>query len=106
MKRASHTELMGEDIIALFLSTEPLRDANAISSDYEAQLRRFIHDQGNIEQPCVIGSGKHGVVLLASIQGKEYALKVVSISRMTLQLIFKRVFTLACLCFHTRAVWS
>ena len=106
MKCASHTEMMGEDIIGLFLSTEPLRDTNEISSDDEPQLRRFIHGQENIEQPCVIGCGKHSVVVLASIQGKEYALKLVSISRMTLQLIFKRVFTLACLCFHTRAVWS
>ncbi|KEF50804.1 uncharacterized protein A1O9_13143 [Exophiala aquamarina CBS 119918] len=60
---------MGEDIIGLFLSTEPLRDANAISSDDDPQLRRFIHDQESIEQPCVIGCGKHGVVVLASIQG-------------------------------------
>lgn len=29
---------MGEDIIGLFLSTEPLRDVNAILSDDEPQL--------------------------------------------------------------------
>jgi hypothetical protein len=56
VKRARDAALMGEDIIGLFLSTEPLRDANGITSDDESKLRRFIHDQENIQQLRVIGS--------------------------------------------------
>ena len=78
MIRARDAELMDEDVVGLFLSTEPLRGVHSTASEDEPQLRRFIHDQENIEQPCVIGSGEHGVVVLASIKGKKYALKIVS----------------------------
>lgn len=86
VKRLRDVELMGEDIVGLFLSTEPLHDMNRRTTDDEPKLWRFIHDQENIEHPQFIGSGKHGVVVLGSIKGNDYALKVVSISPMTLLL--------------------
>lgn len=85
MRRARDAELMGEDIIGLFLSTEPLRSVKAIKSKDETQLRRFIYDQESIEQPRYLDSEEYGVVVLASIKVKEYTLKVVSISPTTLQ---------------------
>jgi hypothetical protein len=88
-KRAVDSELMGDDIIGLFLSREPPRDANDIMSDDEPKLRRsiIIHDPENIQELHVIGSGKHGIVVLAVIKGKVYSLKVVSISARVLQLV-------------------
>ena len=51
MTHARDAELMGEDIVGLFLSAEAQRGENAITSEDKPKLRRFIHDQENIEQP-------------------------------------------------------
>ena len=77
-KRARDAELMGENIIGIFLSREPLCESNHMTEDYEPKLRRFVNDQESIQQPRLIDSGKHGVVVLAVMNGIEYALKVVS----------------------------
>lgn len=59
IKSTRNAELMDEDIIGLYLSTEPHRGAHAITRDDEPQLRRFIHDQENIEQPRHRGTRMH-----------------------------------------------
>ena len=51
MKRARNAELMGEDIVGLFLSTEPLRGVQSTASEDEPQLRRFIHHQEKMNNP-------------------------------------------------------
>lgn len=73
-----NAELMGDDIVGIFLSEEPLRDPCKIARDGETKLRRFVHEQESICNPCLLGSGEHGVVVLADIKGVKYALKVVS----------------------------
>jgi len=69
-------ELMGEDIIGIFLSEEVLRDSSKTTEDTELQLRRFVDGQESIQNPRLLGCGEHGVVVLAVIKGVEYALKV------------------------------
>jgi len=69
-------ELMGENIIGIYLSEEPLCDSIQPVEDDEPKLRRFVNDKENILQPRLIGSGKHGVAVLTTIKGAEYVLKV------------------------------
>lgn len=77
-REARDAELMGSDIIDTFLSREPQRDSYDTPGDGKAILGRFIHDQEDIRNLRLLGSGKHGVVFRASINNVEYALKVVS----------------------------
>lgn len=77
-KGARDAELMGEDIIGIYLSKEPLCESNQPMEDDEPKLRRFVDDHENIQRPRLIGSGKHGVVILTVIKGAKYVLKVVS----------------------------
>ncbi|KAI1617037.1 kinetochore Sim4 complex subunit FTA2-domain-containing protein [Exophiala viscosa] len=69
-------ELMGENIIGIYLSEEPMCDSTQPVEDDEPRLRRFIYDGENIQQPQLIGSGIHGVVVLIAIKGAEYVLKI------------------------------
>ncbi|OAG33886.1 hypothetical protein AYO21_12002 [Fonsecaea monophora] len=75
-KGARDADLMGESIIGIYLATEPLCESNRPVEDDEPRLRRFVDDQENIQRPRLIGSGKHGVVILTTIKGAAYALKV------------------------------
>jgi hypothetical protein len=77
-KDAKYAELMGEDIIGTYLSTELLCPSNQTTEDDEPQLRRFVDDQEDIYDPYLIGEGVHGVVVLVDIKGAKYALKIVS----------------------------
>lgn len=61
MKDASVVELMGENIIGIYLSREPLCESHPTVEDDEPKLQRFVNSQENIEQPRLIGSGEHGV---------------------------------------------
>lgn len=83
-------ELMEDNIIGIYLSTDLWCDSNPAREDNKPKLRRFVHDQESIQQPRLIGKGLHGVVILASIGGVEYALKIVSHARpiAALQLIW------------------
>lgn len=67
---------MDDNIIGRFLSNELLHKSNTMSSDPQPKLRRFIHHGESIQCSRVLGRGEHGVVLLASIEGAEYALKI------------------------------
>jgi Kinetochore Sim4 complex subunit FTA2 len=78
IKGVRDAELMGENIIGIYLSTEPLCKSNQTMEDNEPKLRRFVNDQENIQNPRLIGNGEHGIVILAIIKGAEYALKIVS----------------------------
>ena len=69
---------MGEDILDLYLSRQPLCELNKRTEDDEPKLRRFIYDQESIQEPHLIGSGIHAVVVRGVIKGAEYALKIVS----------------------------
>ncbi|EXJ87490.1 hypothetical protein A1O3_04450 [Capronia epimyces CBS 606.96] len=69
-------ELMDENIVGIYLSEQPLCDTNQTTRDDEPKLRRFVNDQESIQQPRLVGSGIHGVVILAVIKGAEYALKI------------------------------
>lgn len=71
-----HANLMGDDIIGTYL-TEEILDSSSPSKTTKDELRRFIDDQEDIQDPRLLGSGEHGVVVLAIIKGVEYALKVV-----------------------------
>jgi len=88
-------DLMGEDIIGNFLSKEVLHSTtkignklrrfirNILSFVKEAKmtgnkLHRFVRDQETIREVRLVGSGAHGVVVLAVIKDVEYALKVVN----------------------------
>ena len=82
-----NVELMGEDIIGIFLSEEVLHSSNK-SKTREDKLRRFINDQESIQNHCLLGSGIHGAVVLAVIRGVKYALKVVRMAP-TPQSIFR-----------------
>lgn len=77
-EQLTDAELMGENIIGIYLSKEPLCESIQPAEDDEPKLRRFVDDQENIQRPRLIGSGKHGVVVLTTIKGAEYVLKVVS----------------------------
>jgi hypothetical protein len=77
-RKDKDAELMGDDIIGIFLSEELYRDSDEPTEDIEPKLRRFIYDQEGIQNPRLIDSGTHGAVVLADIKGVEYALKVVS----------------------------
>jgi len=69
-------ELMGDNIIGIFLSNELLQNPNTISLDPQPKLRRFVHHGKVIQCSRLLGSGEHGVVLVTIIEGVEYALKV------------------------------
>lgn len=73
-----HAELMGDNIIGIYLSSEPLCDSNQAMEDDEPKLRRFIHDQEDFQSPHLIGGGEHGIVISAVMKGVEYAFKIVS----------------------------
>lgn len=70
-------ELMGDNIVGIFLSNELLQNPNTMSGDPQPKLRRFVHHGEIIQCSRLLGSGEHGVVLLTIIKGVEYALKVV-----------------------------
>jgi len=70
-----HANLMGDNIIGTYLSKEILDFSNP-SETTRDELRRFIDDQEDIQDPRLLGSGVHGVVVLAIIKGVDYALKV------------------------------
>ncbi|KIW83107.1 hypothetical protein Z517_02351 [Fonsecaea pedrosoi CBS 271.37] len=71
-----YAELMGDNIIGIYLSSEPLCDSNLTTEDDEPKLRRFIHDQETIQNLRRLGHGEHGVVVSADIEGANYALKI------------------------------
>jgi hypothetical protein len=73
-----NSELMGDNIIGIYLSEEPLCESNQPEEDDEPKLRRFVYSQENIEQPHLIDIGEHGAVIWAVIKETKYALKVVS----------------------------
>lgn len=73
-----NAELMGQNVIGIYLSEEPMCDSTQPVKDDEPKLGRFIHHEENIQQPQLIGSGIHGVVVLTVIKGAEYVLKIVS----------------------------
>jgi hypothetical protein len=75
-RKGRSVDLMGEDFIGIFLSEEVLCAPNKTTGD---KLRRFIHDQEVVQNPRLVGSGEHGVVISAIIKDVEYVLKVVSI---------------------------
>lgn len=75
---ARDAELMGEDIVGIYLSREPLCESNQLMEDDEPKLRHFVHHQEKIQTPRLVGSGGHGVVIVAVIKGAEYTLKIVS----------------------------
>jgi hypothetical protein len=77
-KDSRNAELMGENIIGIYLSREPLCESNQPMEDDEPKLRRFVNSQENIERPHLIDRGEDGVVIWAVIKETEYALKVVS----------------------------
>ena len=70
--------LMGDNVIGVYLSNKLLCNLNTISRDPEPKLRHFVHHEEHIHFSRLLGSGEHGVVLLAVIMGNKYALKVVS----------------------------
>lgn len=74
-----HAELMGDNIIGIYLSGQPLCESNQTIEDDEPKLRRFVHDQEMVEQPRLIKSSDDGVFIWAIIKGAEYLLKVVSL---------------------------
>lgn len=82
--RMLHAELMGEDIMDIYLSTEPLCLSHHHTTEEvddnrkEPKLRRFIDHEEDIRNPCFIDRGLHGVVVSADIKGTRYALKIVS----------------------------
>lgn len=76
---AKNAELMGDDIVGIYLSTEKLCDSHGTMEESNASLRRFVHDEENICNLRLLGRGEHGVVVLGSIKNSEYALKVVSV---------------------------
>ncbi|KIW36437.1 hypothetical protein, variant [Exophiala oligosperma] len=71
-----NAELMGQNVIGIYLSEEPMCDSTQPVKDDEPKLGRFIHHEENIQQPQLIGSGIHGVVVLTVIKGAEYVLKI------------------------------
>ena len=70
-------QLMGDNIVGMFLSNELLQTPDTMSSDSQPKLRRFVHHGEIIKCSRLLGRGEHGVVILATIKGVEYALKVV-----------------------------
>ncbi len=77
-----HANLMGDNIVGTYLSEEILDSSNP-SETTRDKLRRFIDNQEDIQDPQLLGSGIHGVVVLATIKGVDYALKVVRIPSFT-----------------------
>lgn len=75
---ARNAELMDNTIINVFLS-EDLLFGSYETEDGETKLRRFVHSEEDIHNPRLLGSGVHGVVVLATIKNIEYALKIVGI---------------------------
>ena len=71
-----NAELMGDDIVGIFLSEEVLGSSSK-TKPMGDKLRRFIHHQESIQCLRPLGSGIHGAVLLATIKNVKYALKVV-----------------------------
>ncbi|KIW75187.1 hypothetical protein Z517_11960 [Fonsecaea pedrosoi CBS 271.37] len=79
-KDPKYAELMGEDIIGIYLSTEPFFLLQQTTEDDEPKLRRFVNHQEDIHNPRLISQGEHGVVILADIKGAEYAVKISKLS--------------------------
>lgn len=71
-----NAELMGDDIVGIFLSEEVLSSSSKTKTRGD-KLRRFVHHQESIQCLHPLGSGIHGAVLLAAIKNVKYALKVV-----------------------------
>lgn len=69
--------LMGGNIIGFYLSNELQCDSS--TTPRHPKLRCFIHHEEQIQCSRLVGKGEHGVVLLATIIGSEYAIKVVSL---------------------------
>lgn len=69
-------ELVGNEIIGIFLSEQLQCDSN--TSWRHPKLRRFVHHEERIEDSRTIGEGIHGVVFLVTIMGDKYKLKVVN----------------------------
>ncbi|OAL34875.1 hypothetical protein AYO20_05835 [Fonsecaea nubica] len=75
-KDPKYAELMGEDIIGIYLSTEPFCLLQQATEDDEPKLRRFVNHQEDIHDPRLINQGEHGMVILVDIKGSEYAVKI------------------------------
>ncbi|EHY51784.1 hypothetical protein ABEF92_002397 [Exophiala dermatitidis] len=87
--RDKHGELMGDNIIGIYLSERPFHSSfpsEAVVDEAEtidelhdataAELGRFVDHQDKFQNPLLLGAGLHGVVVLADIKGVKYALKV------------------------------
>lgn len=102
--KAEDDELVPDNMIGIYLSKEfqltqwekllrspitrwleILRSPATQSRREQTKLRQFIHSEANIRCLKYLGSGEDGVVVLAIIKGKEYALKVVSRFNVLLQ---------------------
>jgi hypothetical protein len=76
--KATGVGMMDGRIVGSYLSRELLQGSENRSWEEQPQLRHFIHYKKRIRCVGLLGSGEDGVVVLAVIKRKEYALKVVS----------------------------
>lgn len=65
-------------MIGRFITELPMDDPSEIRVSSKPMLRRFVNYDKPIYYIKELGSGAHGAVYLAIIDGKEYAIKVVS----------------------------
>ncbi|KAH0841707.1 hypothetical protein AYO21_01061 [Fonsecaea monophora] len=74
-KRDRNAELMGDNIIGIYLSEDAFLSPEKSESPGD-KLRRFVHSQERIQNLRPLGSGIHWVVCLATIKDTPYVLKV------------------------------
>ena len=74
------SRLMGDDIVGIYLSEELLSGSQNATSGNETKLGCFAYHAEVISHPRLLGGGEHGVVILAVIHGRKYALKLVSVT--------------------------
>jgi hypothetical protein len=70
---------MGDNIVGIFLSEELLHDSHTTAWDCQSKLRCFVHHQKSIRCVRLLGSGRHGAVVLVVIERAQYVLKVVTL---------------------------
>jgi hypothetical protein len=78
VRKSTDVGMMDGRIIGTYLSRDLLQSSKIQSWEEQPKLRHFIHYQKRIRCVRLLGSGEDGVVVLAVIKRKEYALKVVS----------------------------
>jgi len=66
-------DLMGGDFTRIFLSEDVMCSSNKTTGD---RLRCFLHHKETLQNPCPVGSGEHGVAILAIVEDVQYLFKV------------------------------